>query len=89
MAYEATVLVLREGKKMPDLMELVYLRALKRIVKDYMTPDQLRRKCESRAGYLGLTYTEALEMAYENMQMTAAGAIKAKRIPKSKEARHA
>ena len=44
------------------------LQTLKRIAKDYQTTDQLRRNSESQ---YGLEYEEALEMAYENIQVEA------------------
>lgn len=47
--------------------------ALKKISRLYQTPDQVRRT----AGELtGLDYTEALEMAYENIRADAKTAIK-------------
>jgi uncharacterized protein (UPF0147 family) len=49
------------------------LAALKRISKDYQTPQQLRK---SSSGEYGLDYEEALEMAYENIQGEAKAAIK-------------
>ena len=51
---------------------------LHKIAKGYMTPDELRRKCEKE---YGLEYHEALEMAYENIQQEAAQAIKGMRRP--------
>jgi len=39
-------------------------RALRRILA-YMTPAQLRRRCEKE---YGLSYEEALEMTYKNIQ---------------------
>lgn len=47
------------------------LQTLKRISKDYQTPDQLRRNSEKQ---YGLEYEEALEMAYENVQEEARNA---------------
>lgn len=47
------------------------LQTLKRISKDYQTPDQLRRNSEKQ---YGLEYGEALEMAYENVQEEARNA---------------
>lgn len=44
------------------------LRALKKIAKDYQTPEQLQRNCK---GDYGLSYSETLEMAYENLQNEA------------------
>lgn len=57
--------------------ELRYFTALKTIARDYQTPDQLRR----RAGQYGLSHTEELEMAYENIQQIAKIAIKGRRAP--------
>lgn len=56
-----------------------YFDALKGIARGYQTPAQLRRNSE---GDYGLSFTEALEMAYENIQYTAARAIHGKRRPK-------
>jgi hypothetical protein len=41
------------------------LMRLRRIAKDYQTPDQMRRGHDKR---WGLSYEESLEMAYENLQ---------------------
>ena len=49
------------------------LKALKTISKSYQTPNQLRRGSE---GQYGLDYTEALEMAYDNIQSEARYAAK-------------
>ena len=59
--------------------EQLYYDRLKKIAKGYMTPDQIRR--DSGGG--PLTYTEYLEMSYENIQQEAALAIKGKRRPKN------
>lgn len=56
-----------------------YFDTLRRIARGYQTTDQLRRSAERD---YGLSYTEALEMAYENLQHEAAVAIKRKRRPK-------
>lgn len=48
-------------------------RALTTIAKDYSTTAQLRRESK---GAWGLDYEEALEMAYENIQLTAKQALK-------------
>lgn len=58
--------------------ERLYYDALKRIARDYQTPDQLRRGSEKE---YGLDFQEALEYAYENMQNDARLAIKGKRRP--------
>lgn len=54
-----------------------YFDALKRIARGYQTSDQLRRS----AGQYGLSHTEELEMAYENIQQEAKRAIHGKRRP--------
>jgi len=59
-------------------VEKLYYDTLRRIAKEYMTPEQLRR----RAGQYGLSYLEALEMSYDNIQVFAADAIRGKRRPK-------
>lgn len=46
---------------------------LKRIAKGYQTPDQLRRNAEKD---YGVSYEEALELAYENLQEEAKRASK-------------
>jgi len=56
--------------------EQVYYDVLKRISK-YMTPDQIRKDAGGP-----LSYSEYLEMSYENMQADAAHAIKGHRRPK-------
>ena len=48
------------------------LETLKRI-RDYNSPEKLRRESEKD---FGLGFEEALEMAYENIQAEATGAIK-------------
>lgn len=45
------------------------LQALRKIYKDYQTPEQLRRNCEKD---YGLDYEESIGMAYENIQAEAA-----------------
>lgn len=57
--------------------------ALRRISRDYQSPDQLRRSAEKS---WGLPYEEALEMAYENIQNEARMAIKGMRKPKQERA---
>ena len=56
-------------------------QTLTRIAKDYMTPDQLRRKSQKS---FGLDYEEALEYAYENMQQSAKNTLRQVRLPKPK-----
>lgn len=53
--------------------------ALKRIATRYLTPAQLGRNAEK---LLGLSYTEALEMAYENIQDDARMAVRGVRRAK-------
>jgi hypothetical protein len=60
------------------LNEVRYYEALREIAKSYSTPEQLRRTAERD---WGVSYHEALEMAYDNIQATAADAIKGKRRP--------
>jgi hypothetical protein len=60
--------------------EQTYYDALKTIAKDYMTVAEMRKKASRE---YGLTFEEVLEMAYENLQLVAADAIKGKRRPKS------
>ena len=43
------------------------LQALREIANGYQTPDELRKN----ASKLGLSFEEAIEMAYENIQETA------------------
>jgi hypothetical protein len=59
--------------------EQIYYDRLKRIAKGSQTTSQLRRSSEQS---YGLDYVEALEMAYENLQVAAASAIRGKRRPK-------
>lgn len=55
------------------------LHQLKKISKNYMTTDQLRRESNK---YFGLDYVEALEMAYDNIKGEAfAGSFKVKPLP--------
>lgn len=56
-----------------------FYRALKRIAA-YMSPERLRRESEKR---YGLDYTEALEMAYDNVQGEAMSALKGYRKKKT------
>jgi hypothetical protein len=62
--------------------EARFSEALRRITA-YMTPEQLRRRSEKE---YGLSYNEALEMAYENIQGEAQAALKGYRRPKVKAA---
>lgn len=56
--------------------------ALRTIAKAYQNPDQLRSNSEK---LYGLSYEEALEMAYENIQNIAFEAVKGVRQIKIKE----
>ena len=56
-----------------------YFDALKLIAKGYETPDKLRKLAMSHYGGSAL---DVIEMAYENIQTTAAQAIKGRRRPK-------
>lgn len=57
--------------------ELRYYSALKTI-KAFSSLERLRRDAEKQ---YGLSYEEALEMAYDNMQIVAANAIRGERAP--------
>lgn len=57
-------------------LEIRLFDALKRISKQYMTPDQIRRDSKNS----GLDYEEYLEMSYENIQADAKRAIYGVRI---------
>lgn len=59
--------------------ETLYFDTLKRINR-YMTTEQLQRRAEKE---YGVSYHEALEMAYDNIQAEAADAIRGKRRPKA------
>lgn len=58
-------------------LEIRLYDTLKRIARDYQTPDQIRRSAERD---YGLSPDEALEYAYENIQHEAKAAIKGLRI---------
>lgn len=58
--------------------ELRYYDTLKRIARDYQTPEKLRRN----SGQYGLEWVEEMEMSYENIQAEAANAIRGKRRPR-------
>lgn len=59
--------------------EQLYFDTLKRIAKAYMTTEQLQRRAEKK---YGVSYHEALEMSYDNLQAEAADAIRGKHRPK-------
>lgn len=61
-------------------LALEYYNALKEI-SAYQPPEKLRRLAEKQ---YGLSYEEALEMAYENVLSTARAAISGRRAPKPK-----
>lgn len=63
-------------------LEIALHSVLRRIAREYMTPDQLRRDAKN----VGLDYEEYLEMTYENIQGLAAAAIRGVRIRKPKPA---
>lgn len=63
-------------------LEILLFDALKRIGRDYMTPDQIRRAAAKEHG--GPNYEEYLEMSYENIQQTAQNAIRGLRIKRPK-----
>lgn len=58
--------------------EQFYYDILKKIAKAYMTSDQLKRRAEKM---YGVSYHEALEMSYDNLQAEAANATRGKRRP--------
>ena len=59
--------------------ERFYFDTLRRIARDYLTVEQIKRDAERK---YGISYQEALELAYENMQLDAADVIKGKRRPR-------
>lgn len=63
------------GKKTDN--ERFYLQALKEIA-SYDSAEWLRRNCEKK---YGLSYEEALEMAYDNIRQEAKYAVTARRAP--------
>lgn len=60
--------------------ERFYFDTLRRIARDYLTVEQLQRDSEKK---YGIPYQEALELAYENMQLDAARVIRGKRRPRA------
>jgi hypothetical protein len=72
------------SKTVSSPLERRLYAALRRIAKDYQTPDQIRSTSERE---FGLASSEALEYAYENIQHEAAMAIKGLRV--AKEQHHA
>ena len=53
--------------------------ALRKIAREYMTPEELRRSADKD---YGVSYEEALEMAYENIQLLARNVTHGMRRPK-------
>ena len=56
-----------------------YYDALRKIAREYMTPEQ----CARHAASYGCSPEEMIEMSYENIQNVAEVAIKGKRRPKA------
>ena len=63
-------------------LELRLYTVLRRIAREYQSAERLLRTGEKQWGVSG---TEALEMAYENIQQEAQIAIKGVRVPKPKQ----
>lgn len=61
-------------------LEMRLWTALK-VIGAYYTPSKLRKKAEAE---YGLSYEEALEMSYENIQATAIGAVRNVTKPRQK-----
>ncbi len=61
--------------------ERLYFDALRRIARDYDSPEKVMRDAGRR---YGLAPEEALQMAYDNIQNDAANAIRGKRRPVDK-----
>jgi hypothetical protein len=61
--------------------EVRYYDALRAIAKGYMTTEQLQRRAQKE---YGVSYHEALEMAYDNIQGCAADAIRGRKRPRQK-----
>jgi hypothetical protein len=68
-------------KESPEACIARLYNVLHRIARGYMTPDQLRRRCEKE---YGIPYAEALEMSYENIQAEAGAAIQGLRQSRQK-----
>lgn len=62
-----------------DQETIIRLYEALKVITKYMTPSQVRNRCEKQ---YGLSYEEALEYAYENIQQTAKSAIRGVRLPK-------
>jgi hypothetical protein len=60
-----------------------YHEALRQIAKEYLTTEQLAKRAEK---LYGVNYHEALEMSYDNIQATAANAIRGRHRPWAQEA---
>jgi hypothetical protein len=61
------------------------LSTLRKIAKDYMTPEKLRKNSEKM---YGLEFEECIEMVYENIQGDALYAIKGIKYIEIKENEH-
>jgi len=70
----------RERKRVAG--EVRMFDALVKISKAYMTTEQLKKKAERM---YGVSYVEALEMSYDNIQGDAAVAIRGMRRPRMPE----
>ena len=71
-----------KGNSMTDKQKEQFngmLNTLRRISKDYQTPEQLGKNSEKQ---YGLEYEEALAMSYDNIQKEAVKSIKNVRIIK-------
>ncbi len=68
-----------EDRARPRSDAQLYYDVLKKIARDYMTPEQCARNCHKD----GLQPEEMLAMSYENIQAEAERAIKGKRRPQS------
>lgn len=60
--------------------ERLYYATLRKIAKDYMSSERILRDGEKLYGVSG---EEALQMAYDNIQVEAAAAIRGRRPPKA------
>ena len=67
---------------MSEKHEQEYFDALRKIAKEFHSPETLKKAAEKQ---YGLGPEEAIEMAYENIQGIAASAIRGRSRPKIKE----
>jgi hypothetical protein len=65
-----------------DKHEQEYFDALRRIAREYRPPEWFEKNAEKT---YGVSPDEALQMAYDNMQQTAASAIRGRKRPEVKE----